>query len=73
MTNYQTLDDFIVGRIKNGSNTFIFIHSREVRDEAERLAELTKADAFRFTDKRLQALRKKGLIGFNSKTGWTAA
>ena len=71
MSKYQTIDDLIVTRIKNGSTTFFWIFNREVAEEAEQLTLHTSKEACRVVDSRLQALRKKGVISFNSKTGWT--
>lgn len=72
MSQYETLDELIVTRIKNGSNKFIAINAEEVFVAALWLTFGTTKVAFRIVDSRLQALRKKGLISFNSKTGWTA-
>ena len=73
MSQYEKLDFLLVERIKTpGKHTFVSLLTREINDEARKLEvadaalrgpwKATTAD--RFVDRRLQALRKRGLIEF---------
>lgn len=68
MSKYGFLDDLIVERLQVKPATFAELLSGDIRKECDTLV---MADyAFRVLDRRLQALRKKGVIYFNSKEGW---
>lgn len=69
---YNALDTAILHKIGGHPQGFTAINVRDVREESERLAALDgkdKKDAFRFVDRRLQALRKAGKIKSTTK-GW---
>lgn len=70
-TDYSYLDMLIQQSIADGNNTFSKIDSGEVYKQAQFLEGQTKSSAFRIIDRRLQALRKKGLIKYTTKEKWT--
>jgi len=70
MSQYATLDKLIVERLSEGPKFLHKVFTYDVKDECRRVAEATEREAFRVMDARLQALRKAGVIVFNSKTGW---
>lgn len=70
MSQYEKLDSLIVQRLRQGPMFLHFLCAHEVHSECVRIADATGREAFRVIDARLQALRKAGLIVFNSKTGW---
>ena len=61
-TDYTDLDRHILNSIGRGNRRFVDIHLS---------GHSGKQFTERQTDRRLQALRKKGKIQFNSKVGWT--
>ncbi len=70
MSQYDTIDQLIIKRLTGEAGMqFTRLYARDVRDEAGRLTPWN-GDAFRVLDRRLQALRKRGVIAYNSKTGW---
>lgn len=76
--DYAALDAAIVARLKDGPKMFTPLYGGDVRKEADALeASQEKVfgrfpkPAYRFVDTRVQALRKKEVIVFNSKTGWS--
>jgi len=70
-TDYAYLDTLIQERIAAGNNTFMRIDGGPVYAEADRLANITGGPAFRIIDRRLQAMRKKGLIKYTTAEKWT--
>ena len=72
MSQYDTLDRLMLARLAklNCGLNFMFLNAQEVRDESERLEKETGRDAYRVIDGRLQYLRKKGVIEYDSKRGW---
>lgn len=70
-TDYTYLDMLIQKRIADGNNTFSKIDGGEVYKQAQWLEGQTKSSAFRIIDRRLQALRKKGLIKYTTAEKWT--
>ncbi|KAA6001422.1 hypothetical protein [Pantoea sp. M_5] len=70
-TDYTKMDMLIQERIAAGKNTFMKIDGGPVYEEASRLSEETGSPAFRIIDRRLQALRKKGLIKYTTAEKWT--
>lgn len=70
-TDYTYLDMLIQERIAAGKNTFMQIDGGTVYSEADRLAKEAGSPAFRIIDRRLQALRKKGLIKYTTAEKWT--
>ncbi len=72
MTDYTDIDGMIVRKIQRGARTFAAIDGGEVYNEANRLHELTGSPAFRIIDRRLQALRKKGVIQYTTSEKWQA-
>ena len=73
MSQYKHIDDLIIRRIEETFEPVAFVSVCVcVRDEADRLAALTGCESFRVVDRRLQALRKKGVIRY-AKKGWVTA
>jgi len=70
MSPYEKLDALIVVRLKIRPATFAELLSGESRIECERIVGQTGGDAFRVLDRRLQALRKRGVIFFDRAVGW---
>ncbi|PLR48743.1 hypothetical protein CYR40_05680 [Chimaeribacter arupi] len=69
--DYSILDEAIKTRISEGKNTFMLIDGGDVYEEANRLSQVTGSKAFRIIDRRLQALRKGGVINYSTKNKWT--
>ena len=79
--DYTTLDDAIVAKLQAGPRFLVSLFADEVMLEAKALQVENSPDlgggfgsgrpTFRFVDARLQALRKKGVIAYSGKTGWT--
>ena len=69
MTNkYEKLDQMILNRLGDRPVPFMDIMIGEVFEECDRL---TGNEPFRVLDRRLQALRKKGLImNISCSKGW---
>lgn len=67
--DYTTLDRLIVEKIRGGARTFNEIDTGHVTDEAAILANGNGLN-FRYIDRRLQALRKKGLIRYSTSEKW---
>lgn len=67
---FAKLDRLIIEHIQTGKNTFGRLQGGEVLAEAKLHAKIVdrcgKNNAWRVIDRRLQALRKKGLIHFQS-------
>ena len=70
MNDYTAFDAKLLARIKESPATFSSL-STHMDAEAQEIATY-KYDAFRVTDRRLQAMRKRGLIEYSAKTGWSA-
>ena len=78
--DYVALDAAIVMQLKVGPKLNMALFTGNVRKEADALEIANRQHpypgrcpkpAFRFVDMRLQELRKKGVIVFNSKIGWS--
>lgn len=69
--DYTYLDMLIQERIASGSKYFNQIDGGPVHEEAENLADKHGGLAFRYVDRRLQALRKSGLIKYTTTEKWT--
>ncbi len=73
---YAKLDALITAAIQRKPTTFSALLAGEVRDECLRLddayvgPEWRRPGAGRYLDRRLQALRKAGLIRFDTLHGW---
>ena len=76
-TTYKHLDDLLLKRIASADVhgvEFYFLHITPlIFAEACRLSDATGREIYRMIEGRLQALRKRGLIRFDSKLGWLAA
>lgn len=72
MTDYTQMDELIISKIKSGSRTFSAIDGGDVYEEAKRIAMVSGGESFRVIDRRLQALRKSGLIQYTTKEKWSA-
>jgi hypothetical protein len=70
MTDYSKMDDLIIEKIKSGAKNFASIDGGKVYDEAKAIAMENGGDSWRVIDRRLQALRKKGLIQYTTKEKW---
>jgi hypothetical protein len=71
VSQFQKLDESIVTRIAGKGVQFTPLFSaNDVREESQRLAIALGREPFRVLDGRLQALKRKGLISYGSKTGW---
>lgn len=71
MSQYEKIDALIVDGIKGGCHSFSAIYnSRSVFDEALRISMAIKLVQSRVIDRRLQALRKRGVIVHFSGWGW---
>lgn len=66
---YQKLDKLILNKIGGHPTAFMNIFVRDVREECEKLATV-KHEGFRVLDRRLQALKKRGLIRCIRGKGW---
>ncbi|KAB0556204.1 hypothetical protein [Pantoea stewartii] len=69
--DYTFLDMLIQESVASGNNTFAKIDTGEVNKQAKLLEQQIKSEAFRIIDRRLQALRKKGLIKYSTVEKWT--
>ncbi|MDP9766986.1 hypothetical protein FJP64_14125 [Kosakonia cowanii] len=72
MTKYAKLDDAILQIIGDSPITFSGIFVRDVAQECRLIAgtEKSKPEPFRILDRRLQALRKLGVIRNVTGKGW---
>ena len=71
MTKYEIIDGLIVERLTIKPAMFAELLLGDILDECQTLAsDSVRGEAFRVLDRRLQALRKSGVIVFNSKIGW---
>ena len=71
MSQYDKIDSLIVDAIKGGCCSFSAIYNnRSVFDEALRISMAVKLVQSRVVDRRLQALRKRGVIVHFSGWGW---
>jgi hypothetical protein len=68
MSQYAKLDEMIISSIDDGPKTFHSIWYG-LRFEAEKFCKEGQ-EAWRVIDRRLQAMRKKGDIRYDKKTGW---
>lgn len=77
MTKYDKLDEMIQQKLRVSPGlTFVSLMTGDIRDECERLAQLSAGDPldiFRVIDRRLQALRKRYVIIFKHGKGWSLA
>lgn len=74
MSMYDKLDALIIERVKErGAVKLIPLSGGNVAKEATALANDTGREDFRIIDGRLQALRKRGLLRYDSKRGWALA
>lgn len=70
--DYSQLDAAILERIQNGHTFASQIEGGEAAAEARKFAS-AKMPEFRVIDRRLQAMRKTGLIAYSHKLGWARA
>lgn len=74
MSKYKELDRLILNKIGGHPTPFNKIYVPDVRDESVRIAEEDgKLYPFRFVDRRLQAMRKSGIIRNVTGKGWVRA
>ncbi len=67
--DYSLLDAEIVVEIGRKNSQFTGLFAR-LEQSTKALCKGPKDEPFRVLDRRLQALRKKGKIGHDSKLGW---
>ncbi|WP_318371991.1 hypothetical protein [Enterobacter sp.] len=72
MSKYEKLDQIILNKIGGHPAPFMGIYVRDVFDECEKLS-TRKYEGFRVLDRRLQALKKRGLIRCIRGKGWVRA
>jgi len=71
VSQFQRLDDLLVARIaRKGTQFTPLFSSNDVREESQRLGDALGREPFRVLDGRLQALKRKGMISYGTKTGW---
>lgn len=74
MSKYEKLDRLIMNKIGGHPTPFHQIFVRDVEEESKRIAEEDGSGyPFRFVDRRLQSLRKKGVIRSVTGKGWVRA
>lgn len=74
MSKYEKLDRLILNKIGGHPTPFHRIFVRDVDEEAKRIAaEDGSGYPFRFVDRRLQAMRKRGVIRNVTGKGWVKA
>lgn len=69
MSKYNELDELVLSKINNIPVPFMYLHAGEIHSLCETLS-AKKYEGFRVLDRRLQALRKKGLIKSIPGKGW---
>lgn len=69
--DYTKLDELIKQKISSGKKTFASIDGGAVAEEAKRVASISGGEAYRVIDRRLQVLRKAGVINYGTTTKWT--
>lgn len=71
MSQFEKLDYLIVARIAQKGIQFTpLFSSNAVREESQRLGTELGREPFRVLDGRLQALKRKNVICYGTKTGW---
>lgn len=74
MSKYAKLDRLIMNKIGGHPTPFSKIFVRDVEEESKRIAaEDGSGHPFRFVDRRLQAMRKSGIIRNVTGKGWVRA
>lgn len=74
MSKYDKLDRLIMNKIGGHPTPFHQIFVRDVEEESKRIAEEDGSGyPSRFVDRRLQSLRKKGVIRNVTGKGWVRA
>ena len=74
MSKYEKLDRLIMNKIGSHPTPFHQIFVRDVAEESKRIAaDDGSGYPFRFVDRRLQSLRKKGVIRNVTGKGWVRA
>lgn len=72
MTDYTEFDAELLSLLAGGLCSFAALAERLSAKAAVFCTEPRQVP-FRVVDRRLQALRKKGLVSHNTKTGWNVA
>lgn len=72
MSKYAKLDRAILNKIGGCPVAFSGLFHSDVEEECSRIAmdEHNKVEPFRILDRRLQALRKSGVIRYVTSKGW---
>lgn len=70
MSQYDELDRLIIERLTIGRVDFKQMWTGERTMECQRIADATGHEPYRILDKRLQALRKRGVIEYSRGGGW---
>lgn len=70
MSDYTEFDAALLALIAGGMSNFTRL-SVQLDSLAKPFCVTPSSEPFRVVDRRLQALRKRHLVAFNSKTGWS--
>jgi hypothetical protein len=77
VNKFTLIDALILAKCKTPQTFNVISRNEAIDAEAERLAKpyglMGYTFPWRLIDRRLQALRKRGLLKYNRKTGWSAA
>lgn len=71
MPDYTNFDAVLLALVAAGVSSFTSMVGK-LESLAKPFCNPDRPEPFRVVDRRLQALRKKKLIAYNSKTGWSA-
>ncbi len=69
--DYFEFDKKLLEMVASGKNEFNILVGKMNEDAKVFCTGSVEAEPFRVIDRRLQALRKKQLVVYNSKTGWS--
>jgi hypothetical protein len=73
MSKFGYLDEAIICAVKSGKTTFTGIRLNSRVDNCARNVTRDKNNVFRAVDRRLQAMRKSGLLLYDRRAGWRVA
>lgn len=69
MTDYAEFDAALLALIGGGMRSFAALVAH-LQSQAKAFCTDAKQELFRVVDRRLQSLRKKGKVAYDTKTGW---
>ncbi len=70
MTDYTKFDAALMALLAGGVRSFAAL-AAQLNSQAKSFCTTDRAEPFRVVDRRLQALRKKKLVAYSSKAGWS--